>query len=384
MACKEVFDKIDELCEKYMDVLEDVCNIESPTLYKEGVDKVGAYFIEIAKEHGWEIEIAKQEVSGDAICITMNPEAKLEPVAVSGHMDTVHPVGLFGTPAVRREEGNMYGPGVTDCKGGVVAAVLAMDALEQCGFQNRPIQLLLQSDEENSSITSNLATINYICEKAKDAVAFLNLEGMKNGGGVAAIQRKGILRYRLHVHGKAVHSSKCYEGANAVAEAAHKIIRLEEMKNPEGLTCNCGVITGGTVANTVAENCSFLVDIRFATMRELERVKEKVRQIAEETTIPGCTCTIEEISFRPAMELCERNEKLLKKMNEIYAQNGLPILRGVMENSGSDAAYSTIAGIPSIDSIGIEGGRIHSVEEYAVLKSLAESAKRIAAVIYGI
>jgi len=384
MACKEVFDKIDELCEKYMDVLEDVCNIESPTLYKEGVDKVGAYFIEIAKEHGWEIEIAKQEVSGDAICITMNPEAKLEPVAVSGHMDTVHPVGLFGTPAVRRDEVNMYGPGVTDCKGGVVAAVLAMDALEQCGFQNRPIQLLLQSDEENSSITSNLATINYICEKAKDAVAFLNLEGMKNGGGVAAIQRKGILRYRLHVHGKAVHSSKCYEGANAVAEAAHKIIRLEEMKNPEGLTCNCGVITGGTVANTVAENCSFLVDIRFATMRELERVKEKVRQIAEETTIPGCTCTIEEISFRPAMELCERNEKLLKKMNEIYAQNGLPILRGVMENSGSDAAYSTIAGIPSIDSIGIEGGRIHSVEEYAVLKSLAESAKRIAAVIYGI
>ncbi len=384
MACKEVFDKIDELYEKYLDVLEDVCNIESPTICKEGVDRVGEYFIKIAKEHGWEIEIAKQEVSGDAICITMNPEAKLEPVAVSGHMDTVHPIGLFGTPAVRRDEVNIYGPGVTDCKGGVVAAVLAMDALEQCGFQKRPIQLLLQSDEENSSISSNLATINYICEKAKDAVAFLNLEGMKKGGGVATIQRKGILRYRLHVHGKAVHSSQCYAGANAVAEAAHKIIRLEEMKNPEGLTCNCGVITGGTVVNTVAETCTFLIDIRFATMDELEQAKEKVRKIAEQTTIPGCTCTIEEVSLRPAMELCERNVTLLKKMNEIYEENGLPILKGNMVNGGSDAAYATIAGIPSVDSIGIEGERIHSVEEYAILKSLAESAKRIAAVIYEI
>jgi glutamate carboxypeptidase len=59
-------------------------------------------------------------------------------------------------------------------------------------------------------------------------------------------------------------------------------------------------------------------------------------------------------------------------------------LEGIKANGGSDAAYSTIAGIPSIDSIGIEGERIHSVEEYAIMKSLAESAKRIATVIYGI
>ena len=49
----------------------------------------------------------------------------------------------------------MYGPGVMDCKGGIVAAIMAMEALEKCGFTERPVQLLLQSDEENGSATSN-------------------------------------------------------------------------------------------------------------------------------------------------------------------------------------------------------------------------------------
>lgn len=64
----------------------------------------------------------------------MNPESDNQPVALSGHMDTVHPVVLFGTPAVRRENEKIYGPGVMDCKGGIVAGFLAMDALQICGI----------------------------------------------------------------------------------------------------------------------------------------------------------------------------------------------------------------------------------------------------------
>ena len=36
---KKVFDKIDELSEKYLKVLVDVCNIESKSEDKQGVDK---------------------------------------------------------------------------------------------------------------------------------------------------------------------------------------------------------------------------------------------------------------------------------------------------------------------------------------------------------
>ncbi len=380
MKCEKLFKAIDETEEQYLNMLEDVCNIESPTKFKKGVDEVGEYFINIAKEKNWEIEVLEQEVSGNAICITLNPNAEGKPVSVSGHMDTVHPVGLFGTPAVRRDDENMYGPGVMDCKGGIVAAVMAMDALEKCGFNSRPVYLILQSDEENSSATSNKETIEYMCKKAQNSEAFLNLEGIS--GKTAVLKRKGILRYSFTVHGRAMHSSRCAEGSNAVAEAAYKIIELEKMKNPDGLTCNCGVIQGGTVANTVAEECTFYADIRFSTQSELEWVREKAHEIANNTTVAGCTCELKEVSVRPAMEFSQRNVELLEKMNKIYKENELPVLEGRACLSGSDAAYITQCEIPCVDNIGTEGGEIHSVKEYIKLASLAECAKRIAAVIY--
>ena len=51
-------------------------------------------------------------------------------------------------------------------------------------------------------------------------------------------------------------------------------------------------------------------------------------------------------------------------------------------SGGADSADLSHFGVPSIDSLGVEGGNIHSVNEYAYLRSLAESAKRMAAVAY--
>ena len=72
----------------------------------------------------------------------------------------------------------------------------------------------------------------------------------------------------------------------------------------------------------------------------------------------------------------------LERMNEIYKENGLPVLKKRMCLSGSDAAYVTEHGIPCVDNLGTEGGNIHSVDEYIRLDSLVESAKRIACLIY--
>ena len=80
------------------------------------------------------------------------------------------------------------------------------------------------------------------------------------------------------------------------------------------------------------------------------------------------------------MELVERNENLLAQMNAIYRESGLPELPMGKSNGGSDAADVTMSGVPCIDSIGAEGGEIHSLNEFAYLDSLAESAKRFAVV----
>ena len=378
MKCDSLFETIDALKEKYLNVLSDICNIESPTDYKEGVDRVGKYLMAIAKEKGWEIEISPQKVSGDAICITANPDAKAPMVVFSGHMDTVHPVGSFDTPIVRREGDRMYGPGTTDCKGGVAACFLALDALSTCGFKDRPVRIILQSDEEKSSMPSGKETIRFMCEKSKGAAAFLNAEG--NSGDSVVIVRKGILRLKLTVLGKAAHSAFCYNGASSIAEAAHKILELEKLKDPKGLTCNCGVISGGSVGNVVAEKCEFIADIRFATLEQKDRAYELVRSLASTSFIEGTSCEIEEVSYRPPMEYSERNVELLKRMNEIYAECGLPELEGVSANGGSDTAYVTMAEIPCVDSIGVRGGLIHNRGEYILVDSITEAAKRMASV----
>lgn len=378
---KLLLNKIDKLEKDYIKFLSDVCNIESPTSNKAAVDAVGRYFADKAREKGWLVETKPINNAGDVVVITMNADSTEAPVCLSAHIDTVHPVGLFGTPAVKMDAEKIYGPGVMDCKGGAVTAFMAMDALERIGFTSRPVMLLLQTDEECGSMTSGKETINYICERSKDAVAFLNLEGFE---GSAVLYRKGILRVKFIIHGIASHSYRCYEGANAVAEAAHKIIELEKMKDKDGLTCNCGVIKGGTVANTVAEECFFLADIRFATAEELSRARKTLDELAKTSFVDGCTAQIEEISYRPSMEYTKKNEELYNKINEIYESVGLPSLPAGTATGGSDAAYTTEAGIPTVDNLGTEGGFIHSAREFIFTKSICESAKRIAAVVYGI
>ena len=383
MKCNEMFNTIDDLNESYIKVWEDVCNIESPTKYKAGVDACGEYFAKMARERGWKVEYFRQPVAGDLVDITMNSDAEEKPIIFSAHLDTVHPVGLFGSPAVKIEGDKIYGPGVEDCKGGAVAAFLAMDALDRCGFRSRPVKLILQTDEEVSSMISDKATITYMCDRALESVAFLNLEGYSMGK--ACIMRKGTITFTFKVEGVEAHGSLCAtSGSNAILDAAHKIIELEKLKDKDGLTCNCGVISGGSVPNTVPGYCEFKANIRFANSEQLEWVREHVKKIAATVHVPGCKCTVNDPKGRVAMEYSEKNVALLARMNEIFAENGLPELVGSKRNGASDAADITAAGAACIDSIGVRGGKIHTPDEYAYLDSLAECAKRLAAVAVNI
>ena len=376
--CQKVFKRIDDMEQEYIKILEEFCLIESPTDYKEGVDAASDYIVKKAEAFGWKVERQKQEIAGDCLCITMNPDAKEAPVCLSGHVDTVHPVGLFGTPAVRYEGDEMYGPGVADCKGGIVASLMAMAALAKENFTARPIKLILQSDEETSSLESGKTTVDYMCECARGAVAFLNCEPIiKN---TAVIKRKGIAKYTFTVTGKAAHASACYDGVSAIAEAAHKILELEKYKDGKGITANCGVISGGTKTNTVPEKCSFKVDFRFSTAEELEKVKSIAKSVAETSYIEGTTCELDLLSLRDAMELTDTNVKLLERVNGIFEEVNLPVLTARTSPGGSDAAYTTQRGIPTLDSLGVESISIHSKNEHTLVHTLKESAKRLAAI----
>ncbi|MBR2043759.1 MAG: M20/M25/M40 family metallo-hydrolase [Clostridia bacterium] len=367
---------IEALKDEYLSFWEEFCNIESPTDYKEGVDKAGQLVIKKAQSLGFKVEVCEQRVSGNAVCITMNENAQGEAVCFSGHIDTVHPVGSFGYPAVRVDDDYIYGPGVLDCKGGIVAALLAMNALKLSGFKDKKIKLILQSDEETSSKGSNKATVKFMAEKAKNAKAFINCEGARAGGMV--LIRKGVLRYRFTVTGKATHASNASAGANAIAEAAYKIIELEQFKDNNGITSNCGIINGGTTENVVPDKCTFNYDFRFMNDEQNAFIKRRVKEIAEKTTVEGTSCSYELLSERAAMEENRKNTELYEKIEEIFEKYGMERMGRTLSGGGSDAADMTSYGIPTVDGLGVMGDGIHSVCEKALISSLTLSAKRLA------
>ena len=373
------FKKIDELYEKYVQVWMDVCDIESPSEFKKGIDDCCDYFVKIAEEFGFKVEKLSQPLSGDPVVITMNPAAKDKPITFSGHIDTVHPVGSFGNPPTRIEGDKIIGPGVCDCKGGIVATMLAMEALHKCGFNERPIQLSLQVDEEIGSKNSKKETINWICEKAKDSAAFINVEPTL---GTMCIERKGGATYKFKIYGVEAHASMCAErGSNAIIEAAHKMIELEKFKDKDGLTCSCNVISGGTVANTVAGYCEFLCNVRFLTKEEDEFINNKVEELKNTVFVEGCVTQVERISYRYSMPLTERNVKLANNINDAFEKYGLERREIKRGKGGSDAADATVLGLSTVDCLGVKGEHIHSPNEFAYLESLKKSAKQIVAMI---
>jgi glutamate carboxypeptidase len=312
----------------------------------------------------------------------MNGDAVGTPICLSAHMDTVHPVGSFGTPAARiaEDEDKIYGPGTTDCKGGIAVALLAMRALQKMGYTDRPIKLILQSDEEKGSAPSELGTVKKMCELAKGSAAFFNLEG--SHPPKVTLARKGIIRFTFKVHGKEAHAAACAkEGANAILEASHKIIECERLKDDDGITCSCNVIEGGSAQNTVPRLCVFHADVRYATKAQREEVIAYMQALADKTFVDGCSTELIISGGRIAMERTERNERLFDRMNEIFEEYDLGKRIPFFARGGSDAAYITEAGIPCVDNFGSSGGSIHSPNEYGWISSLPRAAKELAVLI---
>ena len=159
------------------------------------------------------------------------------------------------------------------------------------------------------------------------------------------------------------------------------ILELEKFKDKNTFTCNCGVISGGTTPNTVPGECRFTADIRYTTEADLETAKRKIAEVAAAVYVPGCSCTYDLVSYRVGMPILQRNLDLLDTVNSILSQAGMPTLAPKQRYSGSDAADVTAAGIPCLDSMGPRGGGAHSKNEFAYIKTLAESVKQITVIL---
>lgn len=381
MEIERLFACVDARTEEHKQLLKDIICMESYTPDKEAVDKVGKYLKVFAEEQGFRVKEQPFEKAGNGLLITMNEDAHGVPVAFTGHLDTVFPVGTFKEPLFREEDGKYYGPGVTDMKGGLVVGLLAMCALKDAGWKERPIKFIMIGDEELSEGLSGEAGKDFIRENARGCAAAITLEGATEEGAIT-VGRKGSIRYKVYVSGRVSHAGEKYsEGISAIKEAGRKIWDIELPSDQEQITYNCGMITGGTSPNTVPGEAMFTLYNRYWQMSQREEIRDHVEGIIAKSYIPGTKSTFEIVGERYPMDATEDNYALAAHIDSVSQKYGFGKLEAKRKSSGSDASYTTMAGVPSVCSMGPIGGRIHSVEEWMYAASLASRAKLIAATV---
>ena len=376
---EKIFSCVENRAEEHKQLLKDIVCIESYTPDKAGVDAVGDCLKAFAEKEGFHVTKVPFEKSGDGVLITYNEDANLPPVVFTGHMDTVHPKGTFET-LWREADGNFYGPGVGDMKGGLAIGMLIMCALKDAGYRDRPIKFILVPDEELSEGLSGEAGKDFIRDNARGAAAAITLEP---GNGVKiTVGRKGSIRYKVYVTGKASHAGSAYsKGISAIKEASHKILAIEAPSDQEQITYNCGMIKGGTAPNTVPEKVEFTLYNRYWKMDQRQEIKDHVEGIIAKSFIPGTQSTFDVVGERWPMEATEDNYALAAHIGAVSQKYGFGEREPVQTSSGSDASYTTMAGAPSVCSVGPVGGGIHATTEFMRADSLVTSAKLLAAAI---
>ena len=381
MDTETLFRKIDELEPAFREFFKDIVTRETYATDKAAMDEQALFIKQFAEKLGFRADIKPFPVAGNGLLVTSEGTGKLPPVAFTGHMDTVFPKGEWKGPLWREENGKVFGPGVVDMKGGLVTGLLIMKALKDCGFNDREIRFIFIPDEERSEGLSGEPGKDFIRNNARGCAAAFTMEGGHQG--IVTVARKGSIRYHVTVHGRAAHAGAAYaDGRSAIKEAAHKILEIESESDPQQITYNCGMITGGTSPNTVPEYCEFMLYNRYWTMPQRLQIKEHVEGIIAKSYIPDTSSTFEVIGERPPMEWCDANMALFNLFNDTAVKYGFHESVPHKTSGGSDATYTAQVGVPSICSVGISGGDGHRLSEWADIGSINVYAKIIAASIF--
>lgn len=378
---KKLFEIIDQAAPEIKKLWIRMASIETPSADKAAVDQLVEVLSSFVERAGFRTMVYPFPNSGNGLVIIYETDSEAQPVTLMAHMDTVHKKGAFGQNPVIEEDDFLKGPGVYDCKGGIAVALLTMISLKAAGYRKRSVKLVLSPDEEVSALYSGEQGKNYLRDNIRGSVMAINCESGSPQGNIVT-GRKGILRLQVDVKGKAAHAGSDYaRGISAIKEAAHKIIHIESESDPQNITYNCGIISGGTIANSVPENCSFVVDVRYNDMESMKTAEEHIRHVVETSYICGTTSTVEVISRRFPMEETQENLALFAYIRDISKKYGLGDLQHCIAGGGSDSCYSVSVGVPSLCAMGIEGHDQHTPRERAYVSSLTKRAKLIAAAI---
>jgi glutamate carboxypeptidase len=344
----------------YLAELRELVEIETPTRGVDGLTRAADFLTECLSPLA---EVTTESLDGLGPMLRAHRAGNGPKLLVLAHYDTVWPVGSW--PELwRPADGRIFGPGVNDMKGGLLFIPWLLRYLDASGSDHPDIEILLNPDEEVGS----LGSIPAIRETAARSDFALVLESI-NSTGSLALARKGSGDFFVHIRGRAAHQGAEPElGVNAVLEAAHQVLRLIELGDPDrGTTLGPNVISGGTVPNIVAERADISIDVRTWTVAEQHRLEAAIRGL--EPVLDGAKIEVTGQWNRTPMEATPASRELCERARHLAAGLGIK-LDAVAWGGASDANIAAHAGAATLDGFGPLGDGAHQPTESIVVEAL--------------
>ncbi len=288
-ANKPVYERAQHYKDEALKLWERLVNIDSGTGDEDGLKAVSAIVTAELQKLGAQIEtVPAKPAVGDNVVATFAGTGHGR-IFLMAHMDTVFAKGTAAARPFRIKDGRAHGPGVSDNKGGIIAAVYVLKILQDLGFKNYGrITLLLNTNEETGSLGTRL-----LIEKlAKEHDASLNLESGRPNDGLV-IWRKGSGAIKVEVKGRAAHAGVAPDsGRNAAMELAHQVLQLSQLGNREkGTTVNFTVFKAGDRKNVIPDYALAEGDVRALSSEEFDRVERELATTSQNKLIADTEVT---------------------------------------------------------------------------------------------
>jgi glutamate carboxypeptidase len=297
------------------------------------------------------------------------------------HMDTVYPpnsepprVELTAAGAI------LSGPGVADAKGGLAVMLIALEAFTRFGPADRlRWEVFINADEELGSPDS----APLLAEAAARNDVGLLFEPALDEAGTLAGARKGSGNFTVVIRGRAAHAGRHFaEGRNAVAAAARLATACDPLNDSgRGVTVNVAALHGGEGFNVVPDLAVLRLNARVATAADADWLSARLAElVAEANAAEGFSASLHGGFHCPPKPFDGLTRSLFDRVRACGDELSLTL---IAEPTGGvcDGNKLAAAGLPTLDTLGVRGGGIHSPDEYLVVASLAERAKLTALVL---
>lgn len=309
------------------------------------------------------------------------------PILLSGHLDTVHdPAGAFRHLSIAPDGVTATGPGCVDMKGGLVIAVAALESLADAGV-DAEWTFILNSDEETGSFHSERClraearrVIAAGAERGVQAVGLVMEPALPDGSLV--VERLGSGQFMIEARGRSAHVGRDFErGISAVTALARAISAAAGFSDPaRGKIASIGPLQGGVATNAVPDLARAWGNLRYPTRDIADELRADLASLHRGAAddLPWVQTRLS--LNRPAKPLTPQVERLALMARAAAEDLGQSLPFG-KTGGVCDGNILQDEGLPTIDTLGVRGGGLHTPNEWIELDSLVERCQLLAVLI---